>query len=266
MIGKKLIVGLVVLTVLLCRPCVAAEPERKVPFKGDEVPLVRIKAGPAAYVGKEFVICGAVQLDDYYSYEYWNAAGTHHSLFLAEVSQDGLPLAERAFLYLSRKTGAPIIERLLAKQEKAPKGQSYLVRATATILPARFDPNGWQLFELLDIQFPTEGWKDWEEGVLAKMEADKAKAKQDSDRLAIERAQQFAEEKQKQLKALEPQFRTWTDKSGKYKTVARFSGMAVGNVKLQLENGQVIMVSVDNLSDADKEYLEERRRMAARKR
>ncbi len=49
--------------------------------------------------------------------------------------------------------------------------------------------------------------------------------------------------------------RTWTDKSGKFRIVARFVSMRAGKVKLEKKDGGVITVDVEVLCQADRDYL-----------
>ncbi|MGA2064148.1 MAG: hypothetical protein ABSG86_04230 [Thermoguttaceae bacterium] len=53
--------------------------ETKLPsYVGDETRLVQIKADPTKYVGKSFIICGGIKLDDCYNRWYVNAQATHY--------------------------------------------------------------------------------------------------------------------------------------------------------------------------------------------
>ncbi len=54
--------------------------------------------------------------------------------------------------------------------------------------------------------------------------------------------------------------RTWTDKSGKFRILARFVSMRAGKVKLEKEDGGVVTVDVEVLSPADRDYLNGLRR------
>jgi hypothetical protein len=56
----------------------------------------------------------------------------------------------------------------------------------------------------------------------------------------------------------EPDWRTWTDASGEHKTEAQFKGLAFGKVKLLKRDGQVATVSLDDLSEADREWIRRR--------
>jgi hypothetical protein len=53
--------------------------------------------------------------------------------------------------------------------------------------------------------------------------------------------------------------REWTDASGKFRVSARFAGLAFGKVKLEREDGQVIEIEVEKLSDEDREWIRSRR-------
>lgn len=48
------------------------------------------------------------------------------------------------------------------------------------------------------------------------------------------------------------ELRTWTDSTGQHKTVAQFVELRGTNVTLKLENGQVIQVALENLSNDDR--------------
>jgi peroxiredoxin len=80
--------------------------------------------------------------------------------------------------------------------------------------------------------------------------ADKETAQQ------IRRAQA---EKAKKAKA--GAFRTWTAANGVSHTKAKFRGVINDAVKLELENGKVIEVPLEKLSDDDQEYIRKRKRM-----
>ena len=59
--------------------------------------------------------------------------------------------------------------------------------------------------------------------------------------------------------------RTWTDKTGKFSTEARFGGMASGSVALHKTDGATVKISFDQLSQADQDWIEARRRNATTK-
>ena len=58
------------------------------------------------------------------------------------------------------------------------------------------------------------------------------------------------------------EYRTWTDSSGTHKTDAKFSGIIAGEVKLIKRDGTAIMVPLDDLSEEDKEWINNRGKTA----
>ena len=69
-------------------------------------------------------------------------------------------------------------------------------------------------------------------------------------------------ERQKEEEALKPKFRTWKDKTGQHQIEGKFVSLSAGKVKLELKDEKVIAVEVDALCEADKEYIEERKKIA----
>ena len=53
-------------------------------------------------------------------------------------------------------------------------------------------------------------------------------------------------------------FRTWTDSTGKHKTEARFRGILNGMVRLEKVDGKDTTLPLERLSDADREWVENR--------
>jgi len=53
----------------------------------------------------------------------------------------------------------------------------------------------------------------------------------------------------------EREYRTWTDKSGEHQTEAELVSFAMGTVKLRKPDGQEVELSIDQLSDADQQYI-----------
>ncbi len=260
MVEKNHLIRSVVIAILFCSHCISAEPEKKVPFKGDEIPLVRIKASPTEYVGKVFTICGGIKVYDYFNYEYSDAQHTHYSLRFVQVGKDSQLKNDDATLYLSRKVGAPIINKLLAKEEDTPSNNFALVRVKVTILPQRYDSNAWEMFELLDIQFPNEDWKGWDNGVLARIAGEKRReletqvANAKADELAAKETGRVAAAKRRELS-----FRTWTSTAGT--TIeARFAGLSGGKVTLEKRDGKKIRVPLDKLSDVDQKFIADKRK------
>jgi hypothetical protein len=59
--------------------------------------------------------------------------------------------------------------------------------------------------------------------------------------------------------------RTWTDKTGKFSTEASFGGMAGGTVTLRKSDGATVKIPFDQLSKADQDWIEGRRKNSATK-
>jgi len=56
-------------------------------------------------------------------------------------------------------------------------------------------------------------------------------------------------------RASEPAFRLWTDASGKHSTEAILVDHEDGNVRLKKKDGSVVTLSIEQLSDADQEFV-----------
>ena len=52
------------------------------------------------------------------------------------------------------------------------------------------------------------------------------------------------------------EFRTWTSKTGKFKVRAKLRGVENGKVKLEKEDGTVILVPLSRLSEADQRFID----------
>jgi peroxiredoxin len=57
-----------------------------------------------------------------------------------------------------------------------------------------------------------------------------------------------------------PEYRDWTDATGKFHRTAKFRGTVGGVVKLELEDGGTVRIPLAKLSDADREYIQKRRK------
>jgi hypothetical protein len=68
------------------------------------------------------------------------------------------------------------------------------------------------------------------------------------------------EAKRRKVEAHAPKFRTWTDASRKQTLRAKFMSAAAGNVNLEKEDGTMVVLRIDQLSEEDREYLRQRRR------
>ncbi len=58
-------------------------------------------------------------------------------------------------------------------------------------------------------------------------------------------------------KATHAEFRVWTNSTGKFKTEAKFSGIAFGKATLTKRDGSSVQVPLDKLSEEDQKWIEE---------
>ena len=49
--------------------------EAKIPYQGDEITLLQVKANPERYVGKTFIACVSLEVNDYYNFHYSDKQG-----------------------------------------------------------------------------------------------------------------------------------------------------------------------------------------------
>ena len=141
----------------------AGKGEFLIPYKGDETTLSELKAYPERYVGKQFIICGGLRLDDYYNYIYLTANTTHNSLSFTEYGKHSKSIGtESAHLYLRKGKGARVLEPVRQIGEKY-KEANYdkLARVKVTLLTLK--GNDWDMLEVLDAQFTTDDktWGPW---------------------------------------------------------------------------------------------------------
>ncbi len=86
-----------------------------------------------------------------------------------------------------------------------------------------------------------------------------SKAKDEEKRKAEEAAAR--KKKAEEARAAHaPKFREWSDASGSFHRTAKFRGLANKIVKLELEDGAVISVPLEKLSDDDQKYIRQRTR------
>jgi thiol-disulfide isomerase/thioredoxin len=88
---------------------------------------------------------------------------------------------------------------------------------------------------------------------------EKPKSKKASKDKAAELAMQKKIREAAAAKAKVAKARTWTDASGKFTVTAKFRGMANQIVKLELDDGRVIELALDKLSDDDQEVIRQRK-------
>lgn len=146
-----------------------------VPVVGDETSLVKVKANPRDYVGKEFILVGGLKVIDYYNYGYGEAKRTHVSLSLREVRADGTYTQNDISLYLSRSVSKKLVEAI-TKVVAGGYGAK-LVRAKVTILPHRYEEGESMMAEMLDWQFRNAAGTGWRPYALRSDRAPGAKPK-----------------------------------------------------------------------------------------
>jgi hypothetical protein len=146
-----------------------AEPPKlplPLPLTGDETSLTLVQANTREYIGRTFIVVGAICVGDYYNYGYGDAQSTHVSLNLREVRADRTSTGKSIYVYLRRDLSKPLVDAIV---EVVAKGATHkFIRAKLTFLPPRYDERGRaDLAELLDWQFLDVGknWGPWARGV-----------------------------------------------------------------------------------------------------
>lgn len=231
-------------------------PRKPIKLLGDETQLQKIKAAPQEYVGKPFVMTGGIRVDDYYNFGYNEAQSTHYSLrFEQALGPD--KIGEDCTLYLRRDVGREIVNKILAKSDPQKLAR---IRVKAVIDPAHFEPNGWDCMELLDVQFSTPDYNGWGPWVIETRKK-AAQADDEQERLRLESEAKQRREAAAKAREQDKRERTrkWTDSTGKFSVVAEYTGTANGTVSLRKQDGKVIKVPFDRLSEADRKWLESRR-------
>ena len=86
------------------------------------------------------------------------------------------------------------------------------------------------------------------------------KSSDGEDKAELKKARE-KKKRQEAMLAKAPKFRTWTwtDTSGDFHKTAKFRGAVAGKVKLELEDGSVVTVPLEELSDEDQKYIRERK-------
>jgi hypothetical protein len=149
-------------------------PVDHVPLVGDETSLVRVKAAPREFIGKQITITCTAEVSDYFNYGYSNASTTHFSLRCQPVDASGQFKGDDCQVYADRKVSAALVDAVSAFQEKTSKPM--ICRIRATLDPKRLRGDGdlgslWSLMELLNWQFlnsDKKTWSDWQPKAPAK--------------------------------------------------------------------------------------------------
>ena len=133
-----------------------------VPIVGDETALVRVKATPSDFVGKEFYLCGALSVSDYYNFRYLRAADSHYSLRWRPITKDAkIANGDSCTIYADRSIAGPLVAAITERQEHG--ADAMAVRTKVTLRPSSPDDlaRGWDCLELLDWQFLTDDKQSW---------------------------------------------------------------------------------------------------------
>ena len=132
-------------------------------FDGNETSLLKVKADPQKFVGKDIVFCGQITASTYYNYGYDNAEKTHYALKCTELPSSG-ERGEDVDLYVSREFSELLVERVSDSQD------GIIVRLHAKIDPRRYEgADTWDLMELYDWQYYNSNSKKWERSTLEGM-------------------------------------------------------------------------------------------------
>jgi thiol-disulfide isomerase/thioredoxin len=95
----------------------------------------------------------------------------------------------------------------------------------------------------------------------AKGEADakgEKDVKHDQDDEKAKKRESLKAKRDEERRANAPKLREWSDTTGKFHRNAKFRGTVGGVVKLELEDGSTVRVPLEKLSEADREYIQQR--------
>jgi hypothetical protein len=137
-----------------------------IPYQNDETSLIEVKANPERYVGKRFIMCGAIEVSDYYSLSYSDAQDTHYSIRFTDAGKHNKSRLgdEFAQLYLRKRRGAGVADTLIkATKENVIR----LARVTVTLRPDVYaEYKKWDFMEVIDVQLVTDDKKGWQAGLV----------------------------------------------------------------------------------------------------
>ena len=88
---------------------------------------------------------------------------------------------------------------------------------------------------------------------------DQAKLKKEKDRHKAEERVAMKKRREQAVKAKTHEPRSWSDASGQFHVTAAFRGVVNKVVKLELEDGRVISVPLEKLSDDDQECIRQQK-------
>lgn len=254
--------------VLFMTACLLSQFDQiNVPHGKDETSLVRVQADTEKYLDEEIVICGGIQLSDYYNYGYAKTGLIFHALHFCEIGETLDDRGAYAHLYLDKQLGKSIVDELVKAAEANKKSVYSLVRAKVKLNPGRyFNGRQWNMFEVVDVQFISKDLKSWEpwklEAHYKAIEEAEHKRMADAKQAAKELAERIAageKAKEEAAEALErARWREWTKPDGK-KVKGKFNGINSGNVKLILEDKSALKLTITDLPKDEQTWLKEKR-------
>jgi hypothetical protein len=140
------------------------QPMERIPMVGDEVSVSRLKADPANYVGKPFVLSGGIKVSDSYGFGFANTAADYYSFGLDVAARNG-QTDDSVQVYMKRLDGAALAERVIRAEERG-RNVSMAVRLRCIIQPERIDgglEHAIDAIEAFDWQVMSDGggWSPW---------------------------------------------------------------------------------------------------------
>ena len=138
------------------------KPMARLPMVGDEITLPRIKADPAAYVDSVFVLGGAIEMSDSYSWGFVDAKNEYYSFRLSVATKNG-DFGDSATLYMRRFDGAALAEKIARAQERQ-DGAVLAIRLRCLIRRERLDHDlsaATNSIEIVDWQMLDDEGKTW---------------------------------------------------------------------------------------------------------
>jgi len=228
---------------------------------GDETLAARVKASPRDYLNRTIVMTGGIRIHDYYNWGYKDAQESHYSLRFQEVISDPpQKLGDDCTLYLNRKLGGNAAKQIVDKIIESTTNSDWKrIRVKVMLDASRFEDHGWDLLEVLDVQFATRDGKEWEPWIMDALKEKQREARLADDKAADVEKERLAEQKRKQeAERLAADTRVWKDASGKFSVEAQYAGLLSGKVRLRKADGQEIVIELMKLSDADREWLKAR--------
>ncbi|WP_428937734.1 hypothetical protein [Fontivita pretiosa] len=145
--------------------CVQADDDqlelKQIPLLGDETPIAAVVADPWKYVGRVFIVCGAVEVSDWFDGTYQDAKPTHLAFSFQQLDRAASP-GNRALLYVRRGVGDELAAAC-ARATLLRSGATRVIRARVTIPPQRASlahARG-DMLEVLDWQYLAPGGGQW---------------------------------------------------------------------------------------------------------